>query len=504
MEITDFSQPIRQSSKGIIVIFAFKAFQFFKKFFVLFIAFGVSIMRRKSFANITPTMMLLGLIGVLVIILVIAILKYLNFKFYLSKDDFHLSTGIINKDTTIIPKSKIQNVYIKQNFLQQIINVVSLKIETAGDKKSEIEISALDKPTALLLKKKLFNKALLENDNSTTIKEDFELNKRNVFFKITVKRLLLEGLSQNHFKSFLLIMAFVFGLYNEFKDYIKELDLEREIEGLVNLNEPSVLNLLITNALIILFVVVFSMLFSVIRTFIINFNLQVVEHQKTIEINKGLFNKVSLSLTPSRIQNLVVKTNRVKQYFGLHSLSVKQAMVNVKQQKNFNIVALEKEQLNYLLNKLLVNYNEDNSESAKPRPYFMRISALEMVFFGGIINGLSLFLFGIEMLWINVVFIPFAVLYVYFAYRKSYYRISDNFITIGSGVIDTTTNILEIHKIQGIKLKQTIFQKRRGIASLVISAASKSVTIPYISKTEALSIYDFLLYKVESQDRDWM
>jgi len=498
MEVTDFSQPIRQSSKGIIVIFAFNVFKFFKKFFVLFIAFGVSLMRRKSIANLTPTQILLILIGVLIIILIIAILKYLNFKFHLSKDDFHLSTGIINKDTTIIPKSKIQNVYIKQNFLQQIIDVVSVKIETAGDKKSEIEISALDKPTALLLKKKLFTKIEAENEVIE------ELGQRDVFFKATPKRLLLEGLSRNHFKSLLGISAFVFGFYYEFKEYLRDLHLEEHIENYVKLDEDTLLNLLITNGLIIFAAILMSLIFSVIVTFIINFNLEVVEHQKTVEINKGLFNKVSLSLTPSRIQNLVVKTNRVKQYFGLHSLSVKQAMVNVKQQKNFNIVALEKTQLNYLLNKLLANYNADEGEVEKPRPYFMRISALEMLLFGTVINGMSLFLFGKDMLWLNAIFIPFAILYIYFAYKKAYYIISDSFITIGSGVIDTTTNILEIHKIQAIKLKQTIFQKRRGIASVVVSTASKSVTIPYISIQEALSVYNFLLYKVESDDRDWM
>lgn len=500
METTDFSQPIRQSSKGIIIIFAFNAFSFFKKFFVLFIAFGVSIMRRKSFGGITPTMMLLALLGVLIIILVIAILKYLNFKFHLSKDDFHLATGIINKDNTIIPKSKIQNVYIKQNFLQQIINVVSVKIETAGDKKSEIEISALDKPTALLLKKKLFNKANVENEHAEQIDT---IEASEVFFKVTPKRLLLEGISQNHFKSFLLILTFAYGIYSEFKDFLKDLELEKHVEGLVKLDEDTILNLIITNVVIIIVVVLFSFLFSIVTTFIINFNLEVVEHQKTIEINKGLFNKVSLSLTPSRIQNLVIKTNRVKQYFNLHSLSVKQAMVNAKQQKNFKIVALEKEQLNHLINKLLINYNNEG-EVAKPRPYFIRISVLEMLAFGIVINALSLFLFGIEMLWINVVFVPFEVLYVYFAYKKAYYKISDNFLTIGSGVIDTTTNILEIHKIQEVELKQTLFQQRSDIASLVISTASKSVTIPYVSKLEALSIYNFLLYKVESQDRDWM
>ena len=503
METTDFSQPIRQSSKGVIVIFAFNTFNFFKKFFVLFIAFGVSLLRRKSFAGITPTMMLLALIGVLFVILIIAILKYLNFKFHLSKDDFHLSTGIINKDNTVIPKSKIQNVYIKQNFLQQLINVVSLKIETAGDKKSEIEISALDKPTALLLKQKLFNKTVIKSELADDKEQLEDIEKRNIFFKVTPKRLFLEGLSQNHFKSFLGLLAFVFGFYNEFTEFLEQLDLDKHIEGFIKLDERDILNLIITNLFILFGVLLISFLFSVVKTFITNFNLEVVEHQKTIEINKGLFNKVSLSLTPSRIQNIVITTNRVKQYFNLYSLSVKQAMVNVKQQKNFKIVALEKEQLDYLTNKLLINYNREG-EHGKPQPYFKLISGVKMLFLGLIINGLFLFLFGIEMLWINTAFIPIAILYVYFAYKKSYYIISDNFVTIGSGVIDTITNILETHKIQGIKLKQTIFQKRRGIASVIILTASKSVTIPYVSKTEALSIYNFLLYKVESQDKDWM
>ncbi len=142
---------------------------------------------------------------VLIAIFIIAVLKYLNFKFHLSKDDFHLSTGIINKDNTIIPKSKIQNVYIKQNFLQQLINVVSVKIETAGDKKSEIEISALDKPMALLLKKELFTKEKIENAPTEDVEE------RNVFFKASPKRLILEGLSQNHLKSFAVIASFIFG-----------------------------------------------------------------------------------------------------------------------------------------------------------------------------------------------------------------------------------------------------------------------------------------------------
>ncbi|TXE20392.1 PH domain-containing protein [Psychroserpens burtonensis] len=497
MKASDFSKPIRQSSKGIIIIFAFNAYNFVRRFFVLFIAFGISLTKKKTFAHVTPTVIFLVIIGILIVLLVLAILKYLNFKFYLSKDDFHLSTGIINKDNIIISKSKIQNVYIKQNFLQQIINVVSLNIETAGDNKSEISIKALDKPTALKLKKELFTKS-----NSTETLTDV-VESRNVFFRVSLKRLFLEGISQNHLRSFLIITSFVFGLYYEFKDYFRDLKLKQGLEELIHLDKESLLNIIIINTVFILVAILISLLFSVLKTVVTNFNLEVVENQKTIEINKGLFNKVSLSLTPSRIQNIVIKTNRIKRYFDLHTLSVKQAMVTVKQRKNFVIIALEKEQLKHLVDKLLVNYTSA-IERSNPKGYYKRILALNMFALALIINVPGFILFGNIMWYINIALVLFSVLYVTVTYRKAFYKIDDQFLTIGSGFIDTTTNILEIHKIQAVKLKQTIFQKRIQISSVIISTASKSVKIPYVSETEAKSIYDYLLFKVESQNRDWM
>ncbi|WP_298894656.1 PH domain-containing protein [uncultured Psychroserpens sp.] len=499
MEISDFSQPARQSAKGIIIIFGFNTFKFFKKFFVLFLALGLSLMKKKTFASLSPTIIILIVAGILIVLLLFAILKYLNFRFHISKDDFHLSTGIFNKDNTIIPKSKIQNVYVKQNFLQQLINVVSLNIETAGDNKSEIEISALDKSTALLLKKELFNKNEANADSDSTLVNE----QKTVFFKVSPKRLLLEGVSQNHLKSFAIIASFVFGLYYEFKDYIKDLKIRERIEGVIQLDEATLFGIFLTNLFIVVLAILFSLVFSVIKTFITNFNLQVVENQKTIEINKGLFNKISLSLTPSRIQNIVIKTNRLKQYFGLHTMSVKQAMVNAKQKKNFVIIALEKNQVNHLIDKLLENYTS-HLEAYKPAYYYKRILGLDMLITAVIANGIAHLIFGSNVWWINLILVPLAILYVYYGFKKAYYKIDDEFVTIGGGVIDTTTNILEIHKIQAVKLKQTIFQKRRQITSVIISTASKSVKIPYIKESEAKSIYDFLLYKVESQDKDWM
>jgi len=496
MVVFDFTEPARQSPKGILVIFGFKAFKFLKSFFILFVAYGISLFQNNTI-GISPTVLGLGFVAFLVLLLIYAILNYLNFKFHVSADDFHLNTGILNKDNTIIPKSKIQNVYIKQNFLQQIINVVSLNIETAGDNKSEIEISALDKPTALALKKQLFAREPLADATKEITKED------EVFFRASLKRLLLEGVSQNHFKSFLIIASFMVGLYSEFEKYLEKLQLSERIEGAVNFDKQTLVNIFIFYLFIALLLLLVSLVFSVVKTLIVNFNLEVVEREHTLEINKGLFNKMSLTLTPSRIQNLVVKTNRVKAYFNLYGLNVMQAMVNKKQQKNFAMVAMEKEQLQHLIQKLLKTYSAA-TEKHKPAPYYKRILWLRLVVFFAILNLPAYFVFGTYFWMINIVFLCFALLYVHVKFKKAHFQISAEHISIGSGFIETVTNILEIHKIQALKLQQSIFQKRNGIASVVIATASKSVVIPYIKEAEANEIYNYLLFILESQDRDWM
>jgi putative membrane protein len=497
MAMIDFLTPSRQSSKGVLIIFAFKTFQFFRKFFVLFIAFGISIAKKKTFSFLTPNILTLLVISVLVVILILAILKYLNFKFYVDTDDFHLTTGILNKDHTVIPKSKIQNVYIKQNWLQQLINVVSVNIETAGDEKSEIEINALDRSIALKLKSELYSSI------SSETQEDKVRNPNNIFFKASVYRLLLEGVSQNHLKSFAVIASFAFGVFYEFKSYITNLSVYDQIEKSIEIKESSLFNILLANVIVVVVVIVVSMLFSVVKTFISNFNLEVVAHEHTIEINKGLFNKVSLTLTPSRIQNIVIKTNRLKHYLGLNTMSVKQAMVNKKQRKSFNIVALEQAQVIRLIDKLYRGY-EQHAEWSNPELYYKRILWMHAFLVSVLVNVIAYGILDMYFWLVNIVVVGVSFCYVHFKYKKAKFQITENFVTVTHGFIDSTTTILEIHKIQSLQLKQNIFQKRKQIVSLIIATASSSTVLPYVNEKEANRIYNYLLFKVESQDKDWM
>jgi putative membrane protein len=63
---------------------------------------------------------------------------------------------------------------------------------------------------------------------------------------------------------------------------------------------------------------------------------------------------------------------------------------------------------------------------------------------------------------------------------------------------------MELYKIQAVEFRQTIFQKRRKLASLHLMNAAGTMTIPFIDETLAKQIYDYLLYHTEVSKRKWM
>ena len=79
----------------------------------------------------------------LIFIAVTSVLKFRNFKFRLDETQLVLNSGVLTKDVTNIPLDKIQSVHLHQNFIQRILGITGLKIDTAGSSTEELEIPAL-------------------------------------------------------------------------------------------------------------------------------------------------------------------------------------------------------------------------------------------------------------------------------------------------------------------------------------------------------------------------
>ena len=88
--------------------------------------------------------------------------------------------------------------------------------------------------------------------------------------------------------------------------------------------------------------------------------------------------------------------------------------------------------------------------------------------------------------------------------KKRFYKLNDEMIVVGNGMIETHNTYLELFKVQNIKLKQTIFQQRSNVTDLILQTASGKITVPCLSYSKAIEMYNHILYKVETSHKSWM
>ena len=82
--------------------------------------------------------------------------------------------------------------------------------------------------------------------------------------------------------------------------------------------------------------------------------------------------------------------------------------------------------------------------------------------------------------------------------------VSPEAFQVNSGAWGKEIQIAKWYKIQHLQLNQSVFQRRKKLATLVIHTAAGSIKIPYINLELAQTIKNYALYKVESDERSWI
>ncbi len=487
---TNFS---RQSSKGIIVIYAKLLLSFFKSSWILFFFIF------KDFYKLSSVKLLYIFIGISVVLLVLLVRAYLlykNFLFRVRDDKFELKQGILKKTNTSIDFDRIQNVSLSQNLIQQFIGVYQVEIETAGSEKTEISIKALKIKDANALKKKL--------SKYKEIASSAVFKKEKPFLKITLKELVKVGLAENHLISLLLLSSILFGVFNQVKDIFKGFGFESFFKKYFNEG----FDFIIHNLILLLIVAVISIFTSVIRVFLFHFNLTVFFKNKAFEINQGLFTKRFKLLKLEKIQSITISDNIIKKKLGISSVVFKQAGESMlkKNKKLIKIVGCKKELLVKIKEILYAFENVSFSEKRCSDIFFKKRLFLWSFVLLVALNLVLFFSFkDLNSLFVNILLIPLLILNVITKFKKRFYKISDDLLIVSQGgIIETHHTYLPFYKVQNIKMKQSVFQKRSNVVDLIFQTALGKVDIPCLQKSEAVKIYNYTLFKVESNTKPWM
>lgn len=495
MNERDMGQPKRQSPVGIAVIFVRNlriAINIFISIFVVGYGFQASMLGFGVYS----------LIAVLLIgFLVLSYFQYRMFFFYVQEDKFVIEKGVFRKEKTTIPFDRIQTVHINQNIIQRVLNVVGLNIDTAGSSGRELEIAALEKSYARQLQQFLIGKKSTQEETEETDETQVEevLNERKPLVSLGLTELLKVGITENHLRSGLVLFAVVNGYIWQYEDYIL-----KPFRPFIEQQKDTLLAqwALMLPIGLILFVVV-SVVFSLIQTVLRYYGLRFFIDAKGVQLQSGLLRKAEYQIPVNKMQYLKWKSNPLRKMFKIKTLTIKQASSDAQADKlSVKVPGCMPDQLGRVLGEFYPEL-EDPSDSIKPN----RLLLLQL--------GLWLAVVPTVLILVNSYFlplllffaIPFSLLSLFFInkyYRSVELEVREHVLVLKKGWVYPTQMAVKYYKLQNVRLKQNIFQKRRGLVSLVFQTAAGNESMPHIPEDVAYKIYNYCLYGVENSKRSWM
>ena len=130
-----------------------------------------------------------------------SVLAYFRFTYYIEGDELIIEKGVLSRKKVNVPFDRIQSVNFEQGIVHQAFDVVGIKFETAGSKKSEVVIDALYKKDATHLRDFVLSQRTPSPDTVEEAVTD------ELVFSLKYSDLLKIGISQNHIETIGILVA---------------------------------------------------------------------------------------------------------------------------------------------------------------------------------------------------------------------------------------------------------------------------------------------------------
>jgi putative membrane protein len=484
-----FHLPQRQSLQAIWVVAAFALAKWVRNFFPL-ILLALVRFEQKSLLWMIPLAL-----SILLIALLGSYLWYVNYTYAIQGEKLIIKKGVFSKEKVDIPFERIQNVAFKQNVLQQLLKVTGLTVETAGSRQSEASLIAIPMEKALKLRQALMQGRVQQSNSEEAPVE------RKKLLVLSPQQLLKIGLSANHLGS--AILLFFLGL--SFAERIGELLGFNVYDNLSQV----LLSLSLSILLFILpAILLLAILYSLVRTYLRYFQLEVKEDDHHLLVSHGLTKKQEKSLIPSKIQIIEWHSNWVREKLGFGEMNFRQASAEQnRSQERIALPGCTLMQRQDILDELgMGDLKHKTGQFLRVDPsYYTRGLLLK----GGALILTSIAVIGLLSNFYYAFLLAFPLSMVWFFGWKTYYKnlqycVKEKYFTKTSGVYDVSQIYFYWHKIQGLKLYSSPFMRRKNLVNIVFYTAGGSVSLPYIRKEEAHAIVNKVLFHVSSSKISWM
>ncbi|MEH7181255.1 PH domain-containing protein [Neobacillus vireti] len=394
---------------------------------------------------------------VVISIIVMSILSWLRYTYRLEQNELRIEYGVFVRKKRYIPLERIQSLDITEGVLHRLFGMVKVQIETAGGsgtEEAEAVLSAISKEEADFIQEYV---ARAKNSSFQETAGEQEASNLYSIYKITPKQLILLSLTSGGVG---VVISAVFATLSQLDDFLSFGRLFRGVEQFIVSN-------LIFIAVIVFFGFVLAWMIALIGTMLKYANFHVMKTEHDLVISQGLLERRQITIPLKRIQAITINENIVRQWLGYGAVFVESAGGSAKNQEGSKVLLLplvKIENIESILKPYLTEYQWNTSFTRVPKRamnrYMFRswfilvpISVISLVFFKfwGLLSFIVLGLFAFWGL---------------LKFKDAGWSVDQQQLTLRYRNIVRTTVLIKKNKVQTMEIKESYFQRRKGLGSL--------------------------------------
>lgn len=471
-----------------------------------------------------------------------ALLRYWFFRFKLEEDRILIRQGFVKRTALDVPFDRVQGINVERSLVDRVLGLVTVRLDTAGTATAEGRLPAVSTELADWLRTRVdrgrrgkrvgdgedglgrpVGEADAGAEDLAGMREDASAPATGkVLVSLTNSDMLRIGLADRKALVLAGALAALAQAAEPFEEAILGVldGLQTAVADLGTFSQATAVILVVLAGLFLLLLAV------VIGAFLRHHDFTLWRQGTAFRSRGGLLTQKEVVVESAKIQQLTLSRNLVLRWFGRYRLEALPAGAipvpggdntgNLEIAENLTVPLLDGSVAEQMRRQVLgteapgLTLIPASPGFMRVSPYYIRALVLRSVVVP--VLGGAVFTLG---QWgpAAITSAPFAAWCLLWlalsgliglqSWRRRGYLHDEEGLASRRGLIGSRVDAFLFRKVQGVTVKRSPLQRRRGLATLEVHLSSGVVTVPYIARDTAAGLRDYILYKVESTRLPW-
>lgn len=435
---------------------------------------------------------------------------YYRFEYELTADTFDLASGVLSRRSREIPFRRVQNVDISQGIVQRLLGLAVVSIETAGGGDTEATLQYVEEDEADRIQREIRRLTAEGDDRAgegepaggepTGRPEPATAGERGdrrptLLFELSPLELLLVSLTTVTLSASMVVAVVAAFLGDATLGLL--LSLAEPFGGpteLAGASPPEYGALALASAL---YGAVATYLVGAVYTFTSYYDFRIGEAGDDLVYERGLLQRYSGSIPVGKIQTFSIAENPLQRAIGYAALRIETAGYGPDGGGGSqSAIPLARQNRVEAFVKRATGIEDpafDRPPAMARRRYAVRYSLLVAAIVAA--AGAAGMSWGIPYWYATTLAFLAAPVGAHLRWANLGYDVRDDHLLVREGFWRRRTHVIPYYRLQTVSTRRTVFQRRLGLASLVIDTASSRTfvrgtpTIHDLSLSTARSIH---------------